>query len=168
MILAHADILEAVANGRIRITPFDSKLVGACSVDFTLGEEFRVFKHEDEVKLTGGLDYLLQTKAKRCPRGYLLKPGELVLGVTHERLTLATDLTGSIQGRSRIARMGVMVHVSSSLIQPGVDNKQVLEIVNLSPNPVLLTPGVAICQVVFSELKSKSAYKGAFAKQTAP
>jgi len=91
-----------------------------------------------------------------------------VLGVTKEKLGLSNGLCGWIQGRSRIARMGVMVHVSSSLIQPGVDNRQVLEIINLSPNPIVLRPGVKVCQIVFEELSSEAEYAGDFAKQTKP
>lgn len=37
---------------------------------------------------------------------YLLKPGELVLGMTFEKLTLPPDIAGSMEGRSRFARYG--------------------------------------------------------------
>lgn len=169
MILAKKEILKAVREGRIRIDPFEPSSVGPCSVDFSLGNEFRVFeKRGTEVDLVGGLDYLKQTKPKRCLARYTLQPGELILGVTREKLGLSNGLCGWIQGRSRIARMGVMVHVSSSLVQPGVDNHQVLEIINLSPNPIVLRPGVKVCQIVFEELSSEAEYAGEFAKQTKP
>ena len=40
---------------------------------------------------------------------------------------------GILEGRSRYARVGLTVHVTASLVQPGSDNHQILEIVNLSP-----------------------------------
>jgi len=80
-------------------------------------------------------------------------PGQLVLGITRERITLSNRVMGWISGRSRFARVGILVHVSSNLIQPGVSNHQILEIVNLSPRPIRLWPGVRIAQVVFEEVR---------------
>ncbi len=168
MILSKREMLAAIKRGEIIITPFEKGLVGACSIDFRLGEEFRLFKGKNKVDLTDGLDYLKLTKPATKPEGIELQPGEMVLGVTLERLSLSQKYCGWIQGRSRIARMGLMVHVSSGLIQPGVDNKQVLEIVNLSPNAITLKPGVPICQVSFEVLSSEASYEGEFAKQSKP
>jgi deoxycytidine triphosphate deaminase len=53
-------------------------------------------------------------------------------------------------------------------VQPGVDNVQVLELMNVSPLPLKLYPGARVCQIVFEELKGKARYSGAFAKQRAP
>jgi dCTP deaminase len=167
MILSRPKILKAIKEGRIGITPFDESAVGACSIDLTLGKEFRIFKDTKELILTDKLDYLLHTRRKKA-NSLLLKPNELVLGITEERIRLNNDLCGFLQGRSRIARAGLMVHVSSSLVQPGVDNRQVLEIVNLSRNPMCLQSGVKICQIIFSEVSGGAAYSGEFSKQTKP
>lgn len=167
MILSRPKILKAVKEGRIGITPFEEEAVGACSVDLTLGKEFRVFKDTKELILTGKLDYLLHTRRKKAD-SLLLKPGEMVLGITKERIRLNDDLCGFLQGRSKVARAGLMVHVSSGLVQPGVDNHQVLEIVNLSPNPLRLNAGVKICQILFSEVSGGAAYAGGFSKQNKP
>jgi deoxycytidine triphosphate deaminase len=40
------------------------------------------------------------------------------------------------------------------LVQPGSDNRQVLEIVNLAPFPIKLHAGMRISQVVFERLES--------------
>jgi dCTP deaminase len=85
-----------------------------------------------------------------------LKPGELCLGKTLERLTLPKDIMGKLEGRSRYARMGVIIHLTSALVQPGSDNRQVLEIVNLAPFPIRLHAGMRVSQVVFEMLKSET------------
>lgn len=89
-----------------------------------------------------------------------------MLGVTYEKLTLDNKTCAFIEGRSRLARLGLLVHVSSGMIQPGVSNHQVLEIVNLSPHVIHLQPKTIICQILFNDLKGKAEYEGEFKNQT--
>jgi len=77
-------------------------------------------------------------------------------------------LSGRIEGRSRFARLGLLIHLSSGFIQPGSIGKVVLEILNVSPLPLALYPGTAICQVIIEEAKGATPYKGAFSGQVAP
>jgi dCTP deaminase len=61
-----------------------------------------------------------------------------------------------------------MIHVTAGLVQPGCDNKQVLEISNMSPMPIALYPGTRICQIVLEEIKGRAKYDGIFKDQTSP
>jgi dCTP deaminase len=97
---------------------------------------------------------------------YLLKPGELVLGMTSEKLTLPPNIAGSLEGRSRFARMGLMVHVTASFLQPGIrDMRQVFEIFNASRNAIKLRSGIRIAHVVFEQCTGEATYSGVFANQ---
>jgi len=58
-----------------------------------------------------------------------------------------------------------MIHVTAGLVQPGSDNKQVLEISNMSPMPIALYPGTRICQIVLETVEGKAKYKGRFRDQ---
>ena len=73
---------------------------------------------------------------------------------TVEKITLPRDIIGNLEGRSRFARMGLVIHITSALVQPGSNNHQVLEIVNLAPFTVKLHAGMRISQVVFEKLIS--------------
>ncbi len=173
MILSKREILKAVESGRIRITPFDEGSVGACSVDLKLGYDFKKFVGSKKViSIDSSFKELNETCWKRlrlkCGECIIIKPKELVLGSTLERLKLSNSICAFIDGRSRFARAGLLVHISSSLIQPGVDNIQVLEIINMSSNTMKLFPETKICQVVFQELKGSAEYKGMFKKQLLP
>src|SRR5208283_5971474 len=99
---------------------------------------------------------------------FLIMPNELVQGITQETITIPATLSGRIEGRSRFARLGLLIHLSSGFIQPGSIGKVVLEILNVSPLPLALYPGTAICQVIIEEAKGATAYKGAFSGQVAP
>ncbi len=162
-------------SGKIGITPFEAKNVGSCSVDLRLGAQFRVFGNgcRGEKMRVGERAYFSKefqqkTHVAKIAHGKSISiaPGELVLGVTRERIRLPADICGRLEGRSRFARMGLLVHVSSSLVQPGVDNNQVLEIMNMSPFVLQLSPGTRVCQIIFDEMKGASSYKGAFKKQS--
>jgi dCTP deaminase len=50
-------------------------------------------------------------------------------------------------------------------MNPGISNRQVLEIFNASNHPLYLKPGVRICQFVFLRTDGSAVYKGRFAKQ---
>ncbi len=163
--LSHDEILAALKERSIRISPLDRRSVGAVSVDLRLGNEFKIF-HPDGI-LDVNEEAQVPGKKVRLKKGQYLElaPHQFVLGCTRERVTLSKQYAGHITGRSRYARMGLMVHVSSSLIQPGVDNVQVLEIVNLSPATLRLHPGTKICQVFFHKLRTPAEYRGKFKRQ---
>jgi len=170
--LSHNEILKEIEKGNIQLTPFEPKNVGACSVDLRLGYEFRKFDRNKGsiVNVTNDIDSgEFSTIVKlRKKESYILKPNELVLGVTLEKLKLSNKICAKLDGRSRFARLGLTTHVSSSLIQPGVNNVQVLEISNLSPFNLVISPGLKICQITFHELTSAAEYNGQYKNQTSP
>lgn len=155
MMLSDSDIRKMLKEGRIRIEPLEDSQLGPASVDLTLSDEWYHFKNELKGKTvdlskTGFEKAFRMTKAKHI----VLQPGEMCLGKTVEKLTLSDDVMGKLEGRSRFARMGLIIHITSALVQPGSDNRQILEIVNLAPFSVKLRAGMRISQVVFELLKS--------------
>ena len=91
-----------------------------------------------------------------------------MLGITVESVSLPEDVCGWLEGRSRFARMGLAVHVTASFMQPGISNRQVLEISNLSPHPLELHAGTSICQFIFQRCEGSARYQGRFASQERP
>ena len=163
-LLAKSEILREIKKGNIKITPLNKKNIGPGSVDLTLDNVFRKFVKSRKVSINENTDYKKLTK-KIKSKSITLLPGELVLGITKERIKLAPNLAGWLQGRSRFARLGLMVHVTAGFVQPGVDNKQVLEIINLSPFALEVKPGTKICQIVFEMAEGKAKYSGKFKNQ---
>ncbi|MBI5046834.1 dCTP deaminase, partial [Candidatus Micrarchaeota archaeon] len=92
----------------------------------------------------------------KVAKSITLKPGEMCLGKTVEKITLPNNIMGKLEGRSRYARMGLIIHTTSALVQPGSDNHQILEIVNLAPFTMTLHAGMCVSQVVFELLKSST------------
>jgi dCTP deaminase len=169
--LGKAKILKLIREGSIQITPFQPEQVGPASIDLHLGNVFRVFeKTRDVFHVREDADYRKLTRTVTIDKGsyFLIMPNELVQGITEETLTFPPTLSGRIEGRSRFARVGLLIHLSSGFIQPGSSGRVVLEILNVSPLPLALHPGTAVCQVILEEAEEATAYQGVFAGQSAP
>ena len=158
-VLAKPEILKMVERGKIKIEPFNPDMVDAASIDFNLGNKFRTFRGmKGTYDLSGEIDPTSTGKLIEIRDGehYLLKPGEMILGITKESLELPDSICGRFEGRSSLARIGLMVHVTSGLIHPGSSGNQVLEIINMSNVPIKLYPGIRICQIIFQEMKGRA------------
>ena len=166
MILTRDVILAEIASGRIGVDPFDESQVGPASIDLHLGDSLRVFDEGVEpIDVRDDMDYRRWSTVVPIDAPYLLAPGKTVLGITRERLRLAPNLCGWLDGRSRFARVGLMIHVTAGFLSPGIDNRQVLEISSLADRPLTLHAGVRICQVVLQRTEGSAVYRGRFADQ---
>ncbi|MEW6748085.1 MAG: dCTP deaminase [Candidatus Micrarchaeota archaeon] len=155
MILSDKDIRKMLKEKKMEIDPLKDDQIGPASVDLTLSDKWYFFKDAYKRKIVDlketGFDEAFEMK--KTPE-ITLRPGELCLGKTLERIRLPDDVMGKLEGRSRYARMGIIIHTTSALVQPGSDNHQVLEIVNLAPFPIKLHAGMRLSQVVFEALKT--------------
>jgi len=166
MILTHDVILAEIAAGRIEIDPFTPDQVGPASIDLHLGDEIRVMEGGPPViELDDGADYRTVTQVRPLADRYVLAPGETIHGITRERIRLPPDIGGWLEGRSRYARLGLMVHVTAGFVAPGVDNRQVLEMANVAGRPLAVRAGIRICQIVLQRTEGEAVYRGRFAAQ---
>ncbi len=168
-ILTKSKILEEIKNGNIKIDPFDEKSVGPGSVDLTLDNVFRVFKKSRKpIEINNETNYEKVTTLVKTDDGILVQPGETILGITKETITLSEELCGWLEGRSRFARMGLAVHITAGFMQPGINNKQVLEMTNFGASPLFLKVGTKICQFVFDRCEGRAKYSGQYSGQQTP
>jgi dCTP deaminase len=93
--------------------------------------------------------------------------GSLVLGKTLERVTLPNHLSGRIEGKSSLARLGLAVHITAPTIQAGFDGPLYLEMFNAGPFTLKLQPKMEIAQLILEHLglPSQSGYAGRFQSQ---
>jgi len=166
MILTRDVILREIADGRITIDPFSSDQVGPASIDLHLGDEIRIMRGGPPViELVEEADYRTVTQVCPLDDPYVLQPGETIHGITRERIHLPGNICGWLEGRSRFARLGLMIHVTSGFVAPGVDNRQVLEMSNVAGRPLAIHAGVRLCQLVLQRTEGSVIYSGRFARQ---
>jgi dCTP deaminase len=165
-VLTREVILRELDEGRIRIDPLDRSQIGVASIDLTLGREIReIVNHDDAIRVEDATDYRDHTRVRDLHGPYRLEPGVTIHGITAEHVTLPDDLCGFLEGRSRFARLGLMIHVTSAYVQPGVSNRQVLEMSNVSSRALEIIPGVRICQLVLMRTEGRAVYRGRFKDQ---
>lgn len=162
MVLSDIDLKNALKSKRIKISPSPdlSAALGSCSVDLRLGNVFRVFEHSkkafiDPSKKDYSNEITREIKVKDG-EAFVIQPGDFVLAVTLEKVQIPNDLMGRLEGRSSLGRLGLVVHSTASIFDPGWDGNCVLELGNLGRMAVSLTPGMRICAMTFEELKSPS------------
>jgi dCTP deaminase len=160
MILADRDIKQALGEGRIKITPapdLESQL-GSVSIDFRLGGTFMVFEHSRhsfiDPRQPQSIGDAMRTIEVAEDERFIMQPGDFALASTIESLELPDDLLGRLEGRSSIARLGITVHSTAAVFEPGWVGTATMELSNLGRMPVALYPGMRICSFSFEQVSS--------------
>jgi dCTP deaminase len=179
MVLSDVDIKKYIEAGKIRISPeLPPEQFGSCSVDFRLGAEFNVFEHSRnayiDLRDKRSIEDLMRPVIVEPGQPFILQPREFVLAITEETLELDDDVLGRLEGRSSLGRIGIIVHGTAGLFDPGWAGKATLELSNLGRMPVALYPGMRVCSFTFEQLSGPSSvpYRkkagGKYAGQTRP
>ncbi|MCA9363546.1 dCTP deaminase [Candidatus Kaiserbacteria bacterium] len=153
MFLSDGDILKGVEQGDIILEPFDEKRLQPASYDILLGNKFvvndeyqthfidpskRVYAKTNEIEVADGEEFVLH-------------PGVSVLAISKEFFGSNHYLV-QVGGKSSLARVGLMIHNTAGLINPGHFLHITFELCNLNNVPIVLRPGMEIAQLTFSKL----------------
>jgi dCTP deaminase len=191
MILSNDGIKRALEKGALDISPAPSETQYTTSaVDLFLGEEFHVWD-ADKLKFAGfkpELDLSQQQFAKTA-RAFLVPlkrqdDGSVIfppfrehpwhmLAITRERVYLNRNfkLAARVEGRSSLARLGLIVHLTAPTIHSGFNGKITLEMINFGPFYLKMVPNqTPICQLIIEQLESEPTQEIAtsFQGQTLP
>ena len=153
-VLSDGTIRRLVAEGRVRIDPFDDTMVQPASVDLRLGPSFRVFHNHriTAIDLADPPRNLTEHVEVDEDESFVIHPGEFVLGRTQEHVELPDDVVARIEGKSSLGRLGLIVHATAGFVDPGFKGTLTLEITNLTRVPIILWPGKPIAQLSFMAL----------------
>lgn len=159
MVLSDVDIRRYLEEGKIRVSPdLPPEQLGSCSVDFRLGNEFSIFEHSRHafIDLKEKLDIkdIMRTIVVPDGEAFVMQPHEFALAITEETLELDDDVLGRLEGRSSLGRIGIIVHGTAGLFDPGWRGKATLELSNLGRMPVALYPGMRICSFTFEQVST--------------
>ena len=162
MILSDRDIKAAIEEGRVQITsehPSDIlEHIHASSMDLRLGSTFKLYEHSKfavlDPKQPETFAKGMRTVIVEDGEPFIVQPGEFVLGVTQEKITVPDDLVARVEGRSSLGRLGIIIHSTAGFVDPGFEGTITLEISNLNRLPVALYPGMRVCQVAFEQMSS--------------
>lgn len=156
MLISDRDIKAELESGRISLSPSDPSMVQPSSVDVRLDRYFRLFDNHkyaviDPAEEQPELTRLIEVDPEE---GFILHPGEFVLGSTYEQVGLADDLAARLEGKSSLGRLGLLTHSTAGFIDPGFEGHVTLELSNVATLPIRLWPGMKIGQLCFFRLSS--------------
>lgn len=162
MLLSDGEILLAAQNGDLAIDPFPPRSrIQPASIDLRLDSRIWFQQGADAAGIQLDPEELdVDDYIRRYAReidiastdGFLLRPGTFVIGKTLETVSLSNRLSGRVEGRSRLARLGVGVHITAPKIDPGFHNQITLEIFHLGPASVRISNGMTICTLLVEPL----------------
>ena len=155
MFLSDTDIKRALEKDEITIEDFDESRLQPASYDVLLGNEFIVTDPHTSQAIDPVNKLYPKTREVKIADGeeFALHPRTTVLGTLK-------DFVGSdkyliqISGKSSLARIGLVVHNTAGIINPGHFLHITLELANFNIVPIILRPGMPIAQLTFSKLSS--------------
>lgn len=160
MILSDRDIRSRLETGELTIEPLDPDAIQPSSVDVRVADRFRVFANHRypyiDVRLP--MDDLTEVVKASHDEPFILHPGEFVLGFTLEQLTLPHDLAARMDGKSSLGRLGLLIHSTAGVVDPGWQGHLTLELSNVANLPITIYPGMRIGQLCFFEMSSPAEY----------
>ena len=153
-------IAEYVAKNEISISPLAKnwrESIDQVSIDFHLGNKLKLFRAGTYrfVDTKKGLpDDAMEEVNLQEGDPFILEPGAFAIATTREVLKLPNDILGRLEGKSSLARLGILVHSTAARFDPGWNGAPVLELGNLGPKPAILYCGMPICAFTFEKLSS--------------
>ena len=184
MIFTDREIQIALRESQIVIKPEpDLDAYSSTSVDLRLADRLTVFKEDLNIgSIETTIDpakpksiFVAEREIQKLSNvtiisdeGYPLPSGKLVLGWTLEQVSLPNHsrIAARVEGKSSLARLGLVVHLTAPTIHCGFNEFIRLELLNHGVVPIRLRKGMRICQLVF-ELTMGTPQKGFSAIQTA-
>ncbi len=156
MLLSDRDIASEIDAGRVKVEPFEPKMIQPSSVDVRLDRFFRVFENHKYSVIDPSIEQSELTREVAVTGGehFILHPGEFVLASTYEVITLPDDIAGRLEGKSSLGRLGLLTHSTAGFIDPGFSGHITLELSNVANLPVKLFPGMKIGQLCLIKLSS--------------
>ncbi len=150
MILSDKTIRQMLASGTLKVEPIQDEQIQPASIDLRLG---RFFLKVDE-NCTECITMKEQLKYVEMEREEIVIPPQtFMLATTMEYIKLPDRITGFVEGRSSIGRMGLFIQ-NAGWVDAGFEGEITLELFNANILPIKLEAGRRICQIVLAQMDS--------------
>lgn len=143
-VLSDKGLMELQKEHSDFIQPFNSLYLQPSSYDlhFRLNKGVIVPPVDDNRDVNGNFGRIV------------IPPFELVLISTLEKVHIPNGYVARVDGVSSLARIGLMIHITSGFIDPNFQGHITLEVINFNRYPIVLEDGARVCQLVVEKLDS--------------
>lgn len=156
MILSDKQIKKCLKIGEITINPFNNDNLQPASYDLHLDNQFKIFKpHQNTIiDPTKPVTEMMEEIFLKDGDYFVLHPHNFALGLIQETTGVDNKHVGRLEGKSSLARLGLIIHATGAFLDAGNCLKLTLHLFNASPLPIKLRPNMKIAQIAFEELSS--------------
>jgi dCTP deaminase len=154
MILSDVAIIRALDSGEIVVQPpIGPEHVRPVGIRLHLGPDLLIPEDGPDVDIMAG-ETPRFGRATLDGDGYVLGPKAFVLGSSQEMVQVSPALICHLDGRSTLARLGLMIHCTAGVIDNNNDEARsiVLEMYNFSRVGLRLRKGMPIGMLTFEKL----------------
>ena len=155
MFLSDSDIKKELTAGNITISDFQEERLQQVSYDILLGNKFQTMKSYKMTAVDPARGIFPETHEMEAPDGeeFVLHPGKTVLGTSKDYFGSDAYLI-QLSGKSSLARIGLVVHNTAGIVNPGHFLNITFELYNAGKIPIILRPGMEVAQILFSQISS--------------
>ena len=164
MILSDISIKKLIKSKRLVIKNLGKKSIQPSSIDLTLDRSALLLKYWTT---KGILDFNTKMSYEEISgKEFIIPPHSFILATTKEYIHLPKDISGFVEGRSSIGRMGLFIQ-NASVVGPGFKGKLTLELYNANILPIRLEVGRRVCQLILFQMDRESikGYQGKYQNQ---
>jgi len=129
MAMSDVEILRALKDGGISISPYDEQMLQPASYDLKVGKVAATVPSNDDTK-----DPRVDLEEKGV---LLIPPYAPAVVYTHEEISLSTEFVGHFGIKSKLARRGLNASVGIQ-IDPGFKGPLSVNLINMTPFPQML------------------------------
>jgi dCTP deaminase len=145
MILSDKTIKAYISSGNIKLFPdFNLADIRPAGIRLHLGNELLVPVDGQKVDLNAD-ENIRFDRLSISHEGFILRPGQFVLGSTYEKFQVPRDIVCHVEGRSTVARVGLAIHCTSGIIDGNFEEART----------IVLRYRVALAMLSFSQLTTE-------------
>lgn len=158
MILADRTIKKYLDQGEIYIDPFNMDYLQPATYDLTLDKHFLKFdttKYSEIDTRKPVDDMMAEYMIENDEDPFVLHPKEFALANIFEVTGVSDKIVGRLEGKSSLARLGLIIHTTAGFLDPGNKLRLTLELFNAGSMPIKLYYRMKIAQIAFEELDER-------------
>jgi len=164
MILTKSEIEKLISEKKLVVKPLLDDTIRENGLDLRIAPEYAIMKPEkgeiDIVKVEDVAEYF---EIRKNVDKIVIPPGQFVLLSTLEYVKLPENIVGLCNLRSTFARWGLVI--PPTVVDAGFEGNITIELVNCSPNTIVLRPYLRFLHLVLVKTKGEVKYSGKYSKQ---
>jgi len=161
--LARDELLRLISEKKLVVDPLYPDAVRENGLDLRIGGEYAIYAYEGAVVKPCELDDARPLFRVVKADEVVIPPRNFVLLTTEEYVKMPEDVAGLANLRSTLARYGLSI--PPTVVDVGFEGNITIEVVNNSPNTIVLKRGMRFLHLVLIRAEGRAAYRGTYQGQ---